>query len=213
MGLDLYCERLGPGLLAEPVNAVTNAAFLLAAWWIRTGARRLGVRGDRGITALTLLVVAIGVGSTLFHTFATTWALAADVVPILLFQLLFLWLHLRRRTAVGAAGALLLVALFLLATMAARTAPELLNGSLAYGPTLLALLLLGWRELRLRQRPQLLIAAGVFTLSLLLRSIDQLVCPWLPVGTHLLWHLLNAVVLALTTRTLMPSLPRPAAAR
>ena len=30
--LDLYCERLGPGLLAEPLNAVTNGAFLVAAW-------------------------------------------------------------------------------------------------------------------------------------------------------------------------------------
>ena len=29
--IDIYCERTGPGLLAEPVNAITNLAFLLAA--------------------------------------------------------------------------------------------------------------------------------------------------------------------------------------
>ncbi len=211
MTLDLYCERLGPGLLAEPLNAVTNGAFLLAAWWIQARARRLGVRGDRGIAGLTVLVVAIGVGSGLLHTVATTWALVADVLPILLFQLLFLWLYLRRRAALGTPGALLLLGLFLLATLAGRTAPQLLNGSLAYSPTLLVLLLLGWREQR--RHPQLLLAGGVFSVSLLLRSSDQLLCPWLPIGTHLLWHLLNAVVLALATRSLMPDRPAAAAPR
>jgi hypothetical protein len=30
--VDIYCERLGPGLWAEPLNAVTNVAFFVAAW-------------------------------------------------------------------------------------------------------------------------------------------------------------------------------------
>ena len=30
--MDAYCERVGPGLLAEPLNAVSNISFLLAAW-------------------------------------------------------------------------------------------------------------------------------------------------------------------------------------
>ncbi|MBU2665239.1 hypothetical protein KOI35_17180 [Actinoplanes bogorensis] len=29
--MDAYCERLGPGLGGEPLNAVSNAAFLIAA--------------------------------------------------------------------------------------------------------------------------------------------------------------------------------------
>ena len=29
--IDAYCERLGPGFWAEPLNAWTNLAFLLAA--------------------------------------------------------------------------------------------------------------------------------------------------------------------------------------
>ena len=29
--MDAYCERTGPGLLAEPLNAITNASFLIAA--------------------------------------------------------------------------------------------------------------------------------------------------------------------------------------
>ena len=63
--VDGYCERLGPGLWAEPVNAVTNAAFLVAAavmWW-----RCAGLWWSR---ALCAVLAAIGVGSGLFHTFA-----------------------------------------------------------------------------------------------------------------------------------------------
>jgi len=29
--IDLYCERLGPGLWAELLNALTNLGFLVAA--------------------------------------------------------------------------------------------------------------------------------------------------------------------------------------
>ena len=47
--MDAYCERVGPGLLAEPLNAVSNVSFLLAAWaaWVlatRTGTLSTGVR-------------------------------------------------------------------------------------------------------------------------------------------------------------------------
>jgi hypothetical protein len=30
--MDAYCERTAPGLLNEPLNAITNASFLIAAW-------------------------------------------------------------------------------------------------------------------------------------------------------------------------------------
>jgi hypothetical protein len=32
--VDLYCERTGPGLLAEPLNLFSNVGFFLAAWWL-----------------------------------------------------------------------------------------------------------------------------------------------------------------------------------
>jgi hypothetical protein len=214
MELNLYCERLGPGLLGEPVNALTNAAFFLAAAWIWRQAPRPRGRVDPGIALLVGLVLAIGVGSTLFHTTASRWALVADVVPILLFQMVFLWLYLRRRMGLSHAPALVLEALFVAATLASRSWPQLLNGSLAYGPSLLTLLLLGLRERGLRSPTtlggrNLLVAAAVFAVSLTLRSVDQLVCPWLPMGTHPAWHLLNALVLALVCRSIMEPVAHP----
>ena len=200
--IDLYCERLEAGLWAEPLNAVTNGSFLVAAWRLQRLAHR-GDGSDRGVLVLAALALAIGIGSSLFHTFATGWALAADVVPILLFQLLFLLLYLRRQVGLGAAPAAGLCLAFLLACLAGRSAPALLNGSLAYAPTLAVLALLAWHQLHSRQSWLLLAATGLFSLSLLLRSLDNALCPLWPIGTHLFWHLLNAAVLVLSGQALV----------
>ena len=64
--MDAYCERTGPGLLAEPLNAVTNASYLIAAWAAWYLARRSG-RLSAGVQVLLWLSVAIGVGSGLWH--------------------------------------------------------------------------------------------------------------------------------------------------
>jgi len=201
-GIDFYCERLGPGLLAEPLNAVTNGAFLVAAWLLQRLARH-GGGSDRGVLALAVLALAIGIGSGLFHTFATGWALAADVVPILLFQLLFLLLYLRRRVGLAPLPAAGLCLAFLLACLAVRDLPPLLNGSLMYAPTLAVLALLAWHQLRSLQLWLLVGATGLFSLSLLLRSLDNALCPIWPIGTHLFWHLLNAAVLVLSGQALV----------
>ena len=90
--IDIYCERVGPGLWAEPVNALTNLAFILAALASWRLARQHGrLRVD--IVLLIALVAAIGIGSSLFHTFANRWSAAADVIPILLFQMLFIGVY------------------------------------------------------------------------------------------------------------------------
>lgn len=68
--VDLYCERLGPGLLAEPLNAITNLAFFIAAWLLWRQSRIAGSLTG-GVILLLALLVAFGVGSSLFHTFAT----------------------------------------------------------------------------------------------------------------------------------------------
>jgi len=47
--IDLYCERLGPGIWAEPINALTNLAFLVAAfaaWRLADQYRSLSVTTD-----------------------------------------------------------------------------------------------------------------------------------------------------------------------
>lgn len=204
-GIDLYCERLGPGLLAEPINAVSNAAFFVAAWLLWRLARQRGAL-SAPIGAMLGLIVATGVGSTLFHTVATGWARWLDELPILLFQLAFLWVYARAALCWPRVSAAALVAAFLIAAFAARGFPQLLNGSLTYAPAIGVILALGlhaWSQRRERS-PLLLAAAGVFSLSLVLRTVDGAVCAAFPVGSHFLWHLLNAVVIYLAVRSLLP---------
>ncbi len=90
--IDLYCERIGPGFWAEPANALTNLAFPVVAWASWRMIRRSGT-GSIGPSWLVALVISIGIGSFLFHTFATGWAQVLDVVPILLFQISYVWLY------------------------------------------------------------------------------------------------------------------------
>ncbi|MEG3894440.1 MULTISPECIES: hypothetical protein [unclassified Microcoleus] len=93
--IDLYCERLVPGLWNEPLNAISNVFFIIAAWAIWQLARPHHKRSP-GIWILIALATSIGIASFLFHTFATRGANLLEVIPILLFQLCFIWLYNHR---------------------------------------------------------------------------------------------------------------------
>ncbi len=209
--IDLYCERLAPGFWAEPLNALTNLSFLVAAFfaWRLAASRQLL---SAGTWTLITLIASIGIGSFLFHTFATGWAMAADLIPILLFQVAFLWIYAARsigwNVPMRLGSATLLIAGFALGSRY----PEVLNGSLRYAPAIMLLLGLGtyhWMRAE-NERGILLLAAGVLCLSLLFRSIDLSLCDAFPTGSHFLWHLLNGLVLYLVFRGLAAArLPGP----
>jgi hypothetical protein len=204
--IDLYCERVGPGLWGEPLNAVTNLAFILAGILLVAALRRAPppLRQDPAILGLVALLFLVGIGSGLFHTFATAWAVVADVVPVALFILLYMYLALYRLVALPLWGALtgVSVVLVLVAVM-----PLVFGFSVStYGVALVAMLGVGGVLHFGRRHPAgrpILAAAGVFALSLAFRTADLPLCAALPIGTHFLWHLLNAVVLYSLTRTMM----------
>ncbi|ALN72097.1 ceramidase domain-containing protein [Aureimonas sp. AU20] len=200
--IDAYCERLSPGFWAEPVNALSNAAFLLAALWAFARWRRQG-RGDGAVLMLIALVAVIALGSFLFHTFANRWSALADVLPIALFIYGFFALALHRLVGLRLTASLFGTLAFALAgQFGAPLAEPLLGSSAAYLPALLALLGIGaWLVWEGRPGGRgLLWAAGIFTLSLAFRMMDEPLCPRWPLGTHFLWHGLNALVLALCLR-------------
>ena len=107
--IDLYCERVGPGLWNEPLNAVTNLAFIAAGLLLVIALRQVdpAVRRDPAILGLVALLFLIGLGSGLFHTFALFWAMLADVFPIALFILLYMYLALKRLIGLPLWGCLL----------------------------------------------------------------------------------------------------------
>lgn len=202
--IDIYCERTGPAFWAEPVNALTNIAFLLAAWAMWRLARREGALSP-GIGLLVFLTVAIGAGSFAFHTLATRSAMLADVVPILLFQLVWLWLYARHIMGWPRAPSAAAVGAYLALALAAGALPRVLNGSVDYLPALMILVAIGVFHARAARpgRYDLLAAGAVLAVSLTFRTIDPTVCQAFPLGTHFLWHLLNGAVLYLAARPLV----------
>ena len=207
--VDLYCERLAPGLAGEPLNALSNAAFFIAAWLLARDARRLcASSADRWL--LVVLIASVGVGSTTFHMAATTETQWLDVIPILLFQLAFLWIYAQRVLRWPLWASALVVAAFFAICFYARQFTAPLNGSLAYAPALIAVFALGIdHRLRDPQRtPWLPMAAAVFTVSLALRTIDIAACERFALGTHFLWHILNGVVVYLCGRSVLGTAER-----
>jgi hypothetical protein len=199
--INLYCERTDASFWAEPVNALTNAAFLIAAaaafaTWRRNGGR------DRPVLALIIVVVAVGLGSFTFHTVATRGAILADVIPIAIFIYGYLLLALRRLLRVPVGTAIAIVAAYAVGTQALGrlVPPDALNGSVGYLPALVALIVVA-RTATGRARRSLDMAVMVFTVSLALRTIDREACEVFRLGTHFLWHMLNAVVLYVLLRT------------
>lgn len=195
--IDIYCERLDASFWSEPVNAVTNGAFIIAAALCLWGWYQYRLRSFSAVW-LIILVAVIGVGSFLFHSFATRWAMLADVLPILVFQISFLLIYSHQiiklrwwGTASLFLGFIGLIAIF------AQLPSHWLNGSLSYAPAFIFLAGFGtyhaWQKLS--QRWLLLSAAGMFAISLTFRSIDDALCHAFPLGTHFMWHILNAAVL------------------
>jgi hypothetical protein len=200
--LDNYCERLGPGFWAEPWNAVTNLAFILAA----VGGYAYAARQERldwPLIVLITITVAVGIGSFLFHTFATVWAVLADVIPIQLFILVYFTLAMRRFAGFPWWGAVLATLVFIAFSavgggLLGDLAGERLNGSEGYLPPLAALLAVGaalYVAGRTGPGGSLMIAGLLFAVSLSFRTVDMAVCQAFPLGTHFLWHVLNGVLL------------------
>lgn len=210
--IDIYCERLEPGLWAEPLNATTNLSFFIAAFFCWRLFQKQDCR-SRGSLVLIALMLVIGTGSTLFHTTATYWAMISDALPILIYQIVFLLIYSVRvmRLSVSYAGGLL--GLFMVTVFSFGLLPQSwLNGSISYLPALLFLLGFSYWHWRYAgvQKFLLLEASAIFTVSLFFRSIDMRLCESLPFGTHFLWHVLNGVVLHMTTAAYILNARKPA---
>lgn len=195
--VDVYCERIGPEYWAEPLNAVTNAAFLIAAlvMWRRTRGAGLPLAA-----ALVAVLAMIGVGSFLFHTTAQVWAGILDSVSILAFALIFVFAANRDFLGLRVWRALAATALFIPFVIVTRTLFDMMpffTISAGYWPLPLLMLIygVGLRRHAPATARGLLISAALVSLSLSLRSLDMPLCGALPTGTHFLWHLLNAVLL------------------
>lgn len=232
-----YCERgQDPAFWAEPFNAMSNAGYLVAAALLwrqlapqggdmddggHSSGAEAGSRQHATLALLTALVAAVGIGSFLFHTFATRWSRAADVAPIGVFMMIYF--HFALRTFLGWSGRRVGIAMacFLGATLAASTIAcpasvrsvadfarePCLKGAMGYVPAFFALIATGAMMRRHPAIGRCLLAAGLLFLgALVLRWLDRDVCAATRLlgqvrGTHALWHLLTAAMLYVLVAT------------
>ncbi|PSJ53152.1 ceramidase domain-containing protein [Kumtagia ephedrae] len=200
--IDLYCERTGPEFWSEPVNALSNLAFIAAGLWGVHAVRKHGA--GTFATVLAWWVVAIGIGSTLFHTFATQLTKWADILPIAGFTLAYTLFTLRRFAGFSWPAALaLFLGFYVVAGAATAMVPDWLreasNGSTGYLPPFLALIFFGIVAVRAGSPAGWynIAAAGIFVVSVTCRMVDPVVCGGFPLGTHFLWHVLNGLMLGI----------------
>lgn len=196
----IYRERFGnPAFWAEPLNALTNASFLIAAFlaWDFANRRRATTRAT---TALLTLAGVIGFGSFFFHTVPNHFTMWLDIIPIALFQVLFLGLAGNRMLGLSRLASAALIIGVVGSSFALFPILKPLNGSLFYAPSFLAMLTIGlvWSRKTNHESYLLVGAACCFALAVTARSVDMIV-PW-HFGSHFLWHLLNGVVVYLALR-------------
>jgi len=201
-----YCERAGDGLWAEPLNALSNIAFFIAAWMLYQAYKKRAVK-DTQVAILISLLTLVGIGSTLFHTFANKLTMIFDVAPIAFFTFYYLWVALRRLVGLGELKSIAVLIGFIVIASQMSRIPEgyRCNGSVDYFPCLGALFIIGY-ALKLHHHAAanwLLGACLCFLVSLSFRSIDYMVCPFFPLGTHFIWHSLNGLMLYLLVRAIM----------
>jgi len=229
----LYCERgTNTALWAEPINTISNAGFFLAAlmaWQLLLWRPREERSADHYL--LVALGFLIGFGSLAFHIYADEGTALADVVPIVLFMLVYLGFALNRFLSVPPGWTVLLAIGFALLVGAAMhvqcwdggigfagpaiaDAKPCLNGSVGYLPALAALIVIGMVlvERHHRAGPYVVWAAAIFAISIVFRTVDlsfcnQVVIDGRSVGTHFIWHLLNALVLFLLLRASLEAGP------
>ena len=194
--IDIYCERLDIGIWAEPINAVTNVAFILAAiiMWLRC--KKL-IEGR----ILSFLLFLIGCGSFLFHTYAQTWAALLDVTAILIFILTYIFVANRRFLVWSKMVSLIGVIMFFpyqLFLVSILSNIQFFGSSVQYIPV--AILIFIYSGLLRKSEPNLsrglFIGAAILCLSIISRTVDEPLCSILSVGTHFVWHILNAIMLS-----------------
>lgn len=211
--VNIYCERTDASFWSEPINALTNLAFLVAAvlLWYRSP-------GHGAVRFLAVLIGLVGFGSFLFHTFGNRLTGLLDVFFIAAFIVAFAYLLPRvswQQSRWQSFGAMVLALSFIAGTTALVGGWRLTLAWLPPGMYLGAwLILLMYAPLTRHLGSStaaapsasrfLWMAAALFAVSMTARQLDIPMCASTG-GLHWLWHLCNAGVLWACARAVQRS--------
>ena len=190
-----YCET--PDVIGafpvEPANAISSGVIVLFGLAALALVVRRAPRAIELYLACALLVIN-GVGSILWHGLRERWALALDVTPALIFLLLIAIIWARRVAPwwqIGVAALGVVALWFVLRNIDLGMRLPGRWGAMA--PMVIALAI--WLIARSYSTSRQAAFGGALALvsavaALTFRSIDNMACERLPMGTHFLWHIL-----------------------
>lgn len=210
------CERHAEGLLAEPLNAVSNLAFLYVAVAIyRYYKSNEDIKLHRiwDVQVMTFLIFIIGINSIVFHSYPTQVTELMDTIPIVLFIMIyFVSVIFRIGKCTKFQAVVCLVAFVGFTHVLIHQFPRALNDSIGYLSSMIALIVIAI-YLHMRARPSsqyFMLAAIIGVVSLFCRAIDREVCSVWPYGTHFLWHSFNALLLYILMKQIIRNVNREA---
>ena len=190
-----YCERNSLELLAEPLNAFTNILFIIVSLFLLFHYR------SKKKPLLAFIIFMIGISSFLYHTIPIGIWGALDIFFILLFILFYLYFVgnklfiLSRPISILMAIAFLFICYFF-GNFFKNT---IIGTSAYYLPIVFTLYTLYFllRKKVLIKRELFFYTSIIFSISVIFRVLDYYLCSFWHIGTHFIWHILNALTLYL----------------
>jgi hypothetical protein len=200
----IYCDTAHMWMgMHEPVNTISNAAILIAAYFAYRYIKksRVGFSGD--LIVLLFLLTWVGIGSALWHGLRTPWALFLDWLPGVVFLLVLTVVWIRQAFVrawlgwlAGAVGMILMVFLGGWGIAVFGNALAQITPNLRFAPMFATVTVFGIAMVTATGRKyggqaailgvEILLCGIVAAVA---RSIDLMVCQYIPFGTHFLWHI------------------------
>jgi len=194
-----YCERNSTHIWAEPINTLSNLFFIFFGlmWFLKAYKIR-----DNDTIVLSLSLISIGIFSFLYHLYANFIFGFLDVVSIIIFSLLYFLFFNRIFFALNKIKYFLLSFLFFIYLIIFVYFISFIefniNGS-EYYFSLIFLLIIYFLLICFTQKKlniEMLLSIIILLFSIFLRTIDKEVCDNFHIGTHFIWHFLNAISLS-----------------
>ncbi|MCH9663039.1 MAG: hypothetical protein K0U66_05215, partial [Gammaproteobacteria bacterium] len=191
----IYCEAITPQGAVQVWNMASNAVFIALAAYVWR-------RHEHTTHRYGLPLIACG--SISWHASQSQWALALDISAIIVWAALYT-LDLARQHQRPVAGLLAQLSMWLVASVAtglalAQPLPLLSGAFIPYAAAMLAMPFI--KSCPPARRMDCVFSGTAMTLAIIAREADLAACPYIPIGTHWLWHLLTGLSLLAPIRFL-----------
>ncbi len=189
--LPIYCENNTTFFFNEPFNIVTNLTFFISAFFLFRRKTFFKELKDPFLAIFFSMLVLTGIGSTLFHSYRSTFTHKLDAIPIYILFISLFYCTLRSISSKNISFLSTVGFIFSQVALANAVSRETLNlnGSINHLFTLLlfvVILSLLRNKVNIKEGK---ISLYLFFSAVIFRIIDIRVCESFLIGTHFLWHL------------------------